>query len=55
MYIAVAKVQLMIEGGGNTTMAIVKVRTNGNYVGLIDSASLSQGSVGEEPHSVILR
>ena len=32
-------------------MAIVKVRTNGNNVDLIDSASLSQGSVSGKPHS----
>ena len=36
---------------GNTTMATVKVRTNGNNVDLIDSASLSQGSVSGKPHS----
>ena len=32
-------------------MAIVKVRTNGNYVDLINNASLSQGSVSKRPHS----
>ena len=32
-------------------MAIVKVRTNGDYVDLIDNALLSQGSVNEEAHS----
>ena len=31
-------------------MAIVKVRTNSNYVDLIDNASLSQGSASEEAH-----
>ena len=35
----------------NTTIAIVKVRTNGDYVDLIDNALLSQGSVNEEAHS----
>ena len=32
-------------------MAIVKVRTNGDYVDLIDSALLLQSSVNEQAHS----
>ena len=31
-------------------MAIVEAKTNGSYIDLVDSASLTQGSVSEEVH-----